>query len=141
MNCPTPVKKNYGPPRFLDRSVRTLRPQPPREVRWLHLPVASPSIAGFITIWQSGHFHWSNEAARVRFRYGSCVRLTRLHQRGLLHTHACSATLMNGLFQGKLLSAYKIDQALPGAPDWTNPTLEIWRFEIPKFVIRSENIG
>ncbi len=48
---------------------------------------------------------------RVRLRYGSWVRLTRLHQRGLLHARACSATLMNGLFQGKLLSAYKIGQA------------------------------
>jgi len=36
-----------GPPRFLDRPVRTRRPLSPRGLRWVHAPVASPPIAGF----------------------------------------------------------------------------------------------
>src|SRR5208282_3684182 len=52
---------------------------------------------------------------RVRFRYGSWVRLARLR------VTDCSAPrglgyLLNGQLQGKLLSAYKISQASPGAP-------------------------
>jgi hypothetical protein len=52
---------------------------------------------------------------RVRFRYGSRVRLARLcvtdcsAPRGLRY-------LLNGQLQGKLLSAYEISQAFPGAP-------------------------
>ena len=53
---------------------------------------------------------------RVRFRYGSHVRLPRLR------TTDCSFVrpvgyLVNGLFQGKLLSACWVSQAWPGAPN------------------------
>jgi hypothetical protein len=40
---------NVGPPRFLDRSVPTRRPLTPRRARRVLAPVASASVAGFIT--------------------------------------------------------------------------------------------
>jgi len=44
-----------GSPRFLGRSVPARRLLPPRKVRWVLAPVASPSMSGFTTLWRAGH--------------------------------------------------------------------------------------
>jgi len=45
------------------------------------LPITSSSVAGFITLRRIGHFQFSvTRPNRVRLRYGSHVRLTRLRQ-------------------------------------------------------------
>ena len=52
-----------GSPRFLDRSIHARCPLSPRKAQRLHLPITSSSVAGFITLWRTGHFHpWCNEA-------------------------------------------------------------------------------
>jgi hypothetical protein len=52
---------------------------------------------------------------RVHLRYGSRIRLTRLRQTNYFVPRSLGY-LSNGQLQGKLLSAYKISQASPGAP-------------------------
>src|SRR5208282_1118038 len=66
--------------------------------------------------WKTGHLPfaltWPN---RVRLRYGSRVRLPGLRQWNYSHPRLVGY-LSNEQLQGKLLSAYKISQACPGAP-------------------------
>lgn len=52
---------------------------------------------------------------RVRLRYGSRVHLTRLRVTDYSAPRGFGY-LLNGQLQGKLLAAYKISQAYPGAP-------------------------
>jgi REP element-mobilizing transposase RayT len=52
---------------------------------------------------------------RVHLRYGSRVRLARLRRTNCFVSRSLGY-LSNGQLQGKLLSAYKISQAYPGAP-------------------------
>jgi hypothetical protein len=52
---------------------------------------------------------------RVHFRYGSRVRVARLRRTNYFVSRSLGY-LSNGQLQGKLLSAYKISQAFPGAP-------------------------
>jgi hypothetical protein len=51
-----------GSPRFLDRSVLARRLLPPRKVRRVLTPVASPSMSGFTTLWRAGHLPLHNGA-------------------------------------------------------------------------------
>jgi hypothetical protein len=51
-----------GSPRFLDRSVLARRLLPPRKVRRVLLPITSPSMSGFTTVWRAGHLRLPNEA-------------------------------------------------------------------------------
>jgi hypothetical protein len=70
--------KKRGPPRFLDSSILTRRPQPPRRVRWLLSPVASPPMAGFIPNERLATPTTLTRLNRVRFRCSSQVCLARL---------------------------------------------------------------
>jgi len=94
-------KKTRGYPRFLDLSFLTRRPQPPRRARRLHSPVASPSVTGFIRFDRLATPIRLTRPNRVRFtaarKFASQGFVTRIAP----VPHACSATLMNGLFQGK----------------------------------------
>src|SRR5712692_3469097 len=65
-----------GPPRLLDGSVHARCPQPPRKVRWLLMPVASPPVwSGFILVGGLATFVFLSRPNRVHLRYGSRVRL------------------------------------------------------------------
>jgi hypothetical protein len=55
---PASVYCPCGSPRFLRRSFHARCPLPPRRARRLLLPVASPSVPGFIILWQTGHSHF-----------------------------------------------------------------------------------
>ena len=72
------VPRPAGSPRFLDSSFLTRCPQPPRRVRWLPTPVASPSISGFIRYDRLATLTTLTRLNRVRLRYGSRVCLARL---------------------------------------------------------------
>src|ERR1051326_81293 len=74
----TREKKTHGYPRFLGLSFLTRRPQPPRRVRWLPSPAASPSMAGFIRFDRLATLIWITRPNWVRFRCGSHVCLARL---------------------------------------------------------------
>ncbi len=66
--------------------------------------------------WKTGHFPFALTGPyRVRLRYGSRVRLPGLRRRNCSHPRPVGY-LLNEQLQGKLLSAYKISQAYPGAP-------------------------
>src|SRR5664280_3577085 len=66
-----------GPPRLLDRSFHARCPQPPRKVRWLPSPVASPAVlSGFILFGGLATFVFLSRPNRVHLRCGSRVRLT-----------------------------------------------------------------
>src|ERR1017187_142523 len=69
--CSHPV----GPPRLLDRSFPARCPQPPRKVRRLRAPVASPPVSGFILVGGLATFVFLSRPNRVHLRYGSRVRL------------------------------------------------------------------
>ena len=67
-------------------------------------------------VWQLGRSHFIlTRPNRFRLRYGSRVRLARLRQTDCSVPRSLGY-LLNGQLQGKLLSAYKISQAYPGAP-------------------------
>jgi hypothetical protein len=51
-----------GSPRFLGRSVLARRLLPPRKVRRVLLPITSPSMSGFTTVWRAGHLPLHNGA-------------------------------------------------------------------------------
>ncbi|MGO9272774.1 MAG: hypothetical protein ACLQOO_21485, partial [Terriglobia bacterium] len=66
--------------------------------------------------WKTGHLPFALTGPnRVRLRYGSRVRLPGLRQWNYSHPRLVGY-LSNEQLQGKLLSAYKISQAYPGAP-------------------------
>src|SRR5208282_1348137 len=117
-------------PRALARLRRPLRrvSQVPRLI-FPHAPSPTTPESPVIALAPLLHHRWqasSRMAAwplsvcvtrpnQVRLRYSSCVRFARLR------VTDCSAPrglgyLLNGQLQGKLLSAYKISQAFPGAP-------------------------
>ena len=89
----------------------------------LHLAYSPEALASFL--------HWNSDSDPrgwtghlqapltrpnwVYLRYGSRVRLTRLRRMNYF-TARSLGYLSNGQLQGKLLSAYKISQALPGTP-------------------------
>jgi hypothetical protein len=74
-------RHSAGSPRFLDRSVSTRRPLPPRQVQRLLVPIASSLAAGFITLRRTGHLQVGvTRPNRVRCRYGSQIRLPKLRQ-------------------------------------------------------------
>src|ERR1700757_3557483 len=64
-----------GPPRLLGCSFHARCPQPPRKVRWLPMPVASPAASGFISVGRLATFVFLSRPNRVHLRYGSRVRL------------------------------------------------------------------
>jgi len=105
-----------GSPRFLDRSVLARRLLPPRKIRWVLAPVASPSIPGFTTLWRAGHLPLHNGAEMSSLT----LRLTSSPLQGcaseIALTGACRATCRTGNLQGELLSVHKISQACPGTP-------------------------
>src|SRR5208282_4416469 len=66
--------------------------------------------------WKTGHLPFAlTRPNRVHCRYGSRVRLPGLRQWNYSHPRLVGY-LSNEQLQGKLLSAYKISQAYPGAP-------------------------
>ena len=78
----SPRRSPAGSPRFLGGSVPARCPLPPREVRRLLLPIASSPVSGFIPIGRTVHFRRVTRPKRVRLRYGSQVRFSRLRQTG-----------------------------------------------------------
>jgi len=63
MGCPTPaLKKTAGlPGSSANLSTRAV-PSDPGKSDGCFRPLLSPSMAGFIQIRRTGHFHWRNEA-------------------------------------------------------------------------------
>jgi hypothetical protein len=59
-------------------SFHARRPQPPRGVRQVHLPIATLSIAGFANSGRLATPDWRNEAEAGSLYCGSRVRLARL---------------------------------------------------------------
>ena len=98
--CPTPERAAHevmsssaalrlgphpnGPPRFLGQSFGARCPLSPRGARHLHAPVAHLSILGFTIPGRLAAPKSLTRPNRVRFRYGSRLRLARLRQIGLL---------------------------------------------------------
>ena len=79
--------KTCGDPRFLDSSILTRRPQPPRRVRGLHYPLARPSIAGFIRFDRLATLAFRlTRLNQVRLRCGSRVCLARLRDGDYSHS-------------------------------------------------------
>jgi hypothetical protein len=118
----SPLPRSVGSPRFLGRSVLARRLLPPRKVRGVLLPVASPSMSGFATLRRVGHLRLPNEAEMSSLT----LRLTSSPRQGsatkIAPTHACRATCRTGNLQGELLSVHKIGQACPGATGGTQTT-------------------
>jgi hypothetical protein len=75
-----------GSPRFLDRSMCARRPHSPRKVRWVLVPVASPSVAGFTISGRLATFTWCNEAVSGSLALRLTQSLPGASPRGLLHT-------------------------------------------------------
>jgi hypothetical protein len=71
-----------GPPRFLGRSFLARRPLSPRRARHLPAPVPHLPALGFAIPGRLAARDSLTRPNRVRFRYGSRVRLTRLRQTG-----------------------------------------------------------
>jgi hypothetical protein len=68
-----------GSPRFLDRSVSTRRPLPPRQAQRLLVPITSSLAAGFISLGRTSHLQVGvTRPNQVRWRYSSQIRLPRL---------------------------------------------------------------
>jgi len=92
-----------GPPRLLGLSFPARCPLPPRKVRWVLMPVASPAISGFISVGRLATFVFLSRPNRVHFRYGSRVRLPSragpLLEPSLVRLHAEQAIYMVNSFQ------------------------------------------
>ena len=108
------LRHRAGSPRFLDRSVLARRLLPPRKVRGVLTPVASPSISGFTTLRRAGHLPLHNGAEMSSLT----LRLTSSPAQGFARRitppRACRATCRTGNLQGELLSVHEISQACPG---------------------------
>jgi len=133
--CPTPDRGHHrvmsspvmlclgphpvGPPRFLGQSFSMRRPLSPRRARQPHTPVASLPALGFTYPGRMATLIEFNEAETGSL----ALRLTPSpHEASpdqVTLSHARSATCQTGNSHGRLLSAYKIDQASPGAPGLT----------------------
>ena len=63
MGCPTPATSYFAglPGSSANLSARAV-PNHPGKSDGCVLPLLSPSVAGFIQIRRTGHFHWRNEA-------------------------------------------------------------------------------
>ena len=98
---PPPV----GPPRFLDQSFSTRRPQPPRRARRLLSPVPSSSVLGFA---QSGRLTTLDFCVtrpnRVRLRCGSHFCPLEALPGRITPSRARAATCQTGNLHGELLS-------------------------------------
>src|SRR5882724_6265030 len=93
-----------GSPRRLGCSFHARCPQPPRKVRWLHMPVASPPVlSGFILVGGLATFVFLSRPNRIHLRYGSrvcrLIRLTPSREPPLVWLHAEQATYMVNSFQ------------------------------------------
>jgi len=117
-----PPERWLPPPRRVSQVPRLLYPRPPSpttpESPVAASPLASPPVAGFIRSGSLAALALPNQAES-----GSLAPALRDHGfafqgfgGGITPTPAGSATLSNEQLQGKLLSAYKISQAYPGAP-------------------------
>jgi hypothetical protein len=93
-----------GSPRFLDRSVLTRRLLPPRKVRRVLLPVASPSMSGFTTVWRAGHLPWHNGAESSSL----ALRLASSPQQGFARAD-CSPLALAGLLVERVI--YKVNSS------------------------------
>jgi hypothetical protein len=124
-----PPPRPVGSPRFLSRSVPARRLLPPRKVRRVLLPVASPSMSGFTALRRAGHLRLPNEAEMSSLT----LRLTSSPLQGFARKvappRACRATCRAGNLQGELLSVHKISQACPGA---TEVVQKAHNFAIPR---------
>jgi hypothetical protein len=85
-----------GSPRFLGRSVLARRLLPPRKVRRVLLPVASPSISGFTTLWRAGHLPLPNEAEMSSL----ALRLTSSPRQGFAREDCSHLRLPGYLLNG-----------------------------------------
>jgi hypothetical protein len=117
-----------GSPRFLDRSVLARRLLPPRKVRRVHAPVASPSVPGFTTLWRAGHLplHHGVESSSLTLRLTSSP--LQGFARRITPPRACRATCRTGNLQGELLSVHKIGQACPGTPQERKMRVPVMRY-------------
>ena len=93
-----------GSPRFLDRSVLARRLLPPRKVRRVLLPVASPSVSGFTTVWRAGHLPLHNGAEMSSLT----LRLTSSPQKGFARAD-CSPLALAGLLVERVI--YKVNSS------------------------------
>src|SRR5271157_6045873 len=100
----SPLPGSVGPPRFLGRSVLARRLLPPRKVRWVLLPVASPSVSGFTTVWRAGHLHSANGAETSSL----ALRLTSSPQQGFARAD-CSPLALAGLLVEQVI--YKVNSS------------------------------
>ena len=120
MHSPAVLAHSRAPPGWVSQVPRLICPHAPSPTTPESPMVACThcfTIGGRLHhVWQLGRSRFCvTRPNRVRLRYGSRVRLTRLRvtdysaPRGLGY-------LLNGQLQGKLLPAYKISQAYPGTP-------------------------
>src|SRR5216684_4593827 len=121
---PTSVARFRSPPCRASQAPRPIFPralsQPPRKVRWLPLPVASPAVSGFILVGGLATFVFLSRPNRVHLRYGSRVRLPSplpapLLKPALVRLHAEQAIYMVNSFQftrsARLVLAYRPQEA------------------------------
>jgi len=97
--------------------------------------------------WKTGHLPFAlTRPNRVHCRYGSRVRLPGLRRQDYSRPRPVGY-LSNEQLQGKLLSAYKISQAYPGAPGLrypcypcsasrSLPSASIYNFETQFLIVR-----
>ncbi len=82
-----PNHRRSGSPRFLGRSFRARRPQPPRQARRPLAPVSSSPAAGFATASRLAAPRLNlTRPNRIHLRYGSRVRPAGLRRCGSLRT-------------------------------------------------------
>jgi hypothetical protein len=122
MHSPQPLRVTphlVGSPRFLDCSVGTRCPQPPRRVRRLHTLVASPPMIGFSAPGGLATLNSLTRSKWVHLCYGSRLRRSRLRTNGITPACARLATCQTSNLHGGYLSIHKNNQAYPGAPGMT----------------------
>ncbi len=111
--CARPPRRVSQVPRLI--CPRALSPTTPEGLAAAFAPCFTASVRLHPRGW-TGHLQAPLTRPNwVYLRYGSQVRLTRLRRMNYF-TSRSLGYLSNGQLQGKLLSAYKISQALPGTP-------------------------
>jgi len=105
-----------GPPRFLGQSFSMRRPLSPRRAQQLLMPVTSLSALGFTYPGRMATPTKFNEAEPGSLTLRLTLSPHEASPDRVTPSRARSATCQTGNSHGRLLSAYKIDQASPGAP-------------------------
>jgi hypothetical protein len=109
--------EHAGPLRFLDPSLGTRCPLPPRRAGQVLLPVASlPVLASpSLTGWPLSSWRFEAVPGSLSLRLAPCA--SQGFRARLPAYPACSATCLTGISHGELLSVHKRGQALPDAPE------------------------